>query len=92
MSIPLVGVFNEMFYRHDPETVDAVKRITFEIADEHAPALRSAIDDARQQVGKQLEGMHRFAKETALTNASIALASLAAAVNQQVPKGDPNYA
>jgi hypothetical protein len=62
------------------------------IADEHAPALRSALDEIRNELGGRLEGNFEFAKEAALTNASIALGNLAGALNRIVPEGDASYA
>lgn len=70
---------------------DVAKTFTFTISDEHAPALRSAIDELSSLIGSRLEGQHRFAKETALTDAAITVGALRAAVFAQVPKGDPNY-
>ncbi len=79
-------------------------KICFEVADEHAPALRSAIEEIRNEVGGRLEGAHRYAKQDALTYAATALGSLHAAIakatpcghedrrGRVVPCGDPNYA
>lgn len=61
------------------------------IADEHAPALRSALDELRTILGGRLEDAHLYVREDALTRASIAIGTLASAVNQIVPKEDPNY-
>lgn len=65
--------------------------ITFSVLPSHAPALRSALDEIRQEVGTKLEGPKPYATEYALTAAAIALAALAAAVNQKIPMGDPDY-
>lgn len=67
-------------------------RISFEVREEHAPALRSAVEEISNEIGGRLEGPHAFAKEEALTNAAIALGALRAAVNAKVPAGDPYYA
>lgn len=75
--------------RHDPET--GMKRITFEVADIHAPALRSAIEEISNEVGGRLTGQHAFAKEQALTDAAIGLGTLRKAINKVVGAGDPNY-
>lgn len=64
---------------------------TVEIADEHAPAFRSAIEEQRNEVGGRLEGAHAFAKEDALTRASVALNTFAAGLNNIVPEGDSDY-
>jgi hypothetical protein len=65
---------------------------TVTIADVHAPALRSAIDEIRNEIGGRLEGNFEFAKEEALTAASIALAALAGGINAVVAEGDEHYA
>lgn len=70
---------------------NVAKTFTFTISDKHAPALRSAIDELSGLIGSRLEGQHRFAKETALTDAAIGIGKLRASVFAQVPKGDPNY-
>lgn len=63
-----------------------------EVADIHAPALRSAIEEISNEVGGRLMGQHAFAKEQALTDAMIGLGVLRAAINKVVPAGDPHYA
>lgn len=68
-----------------------MKTITFQVADEHAPALRSAVEEFSNVLGARLEGSHRFAKEQALTDATICFGILRAAVNRAIPTGDPNY-
>lgn len=65
--------------------------VTFRIHAEHGPALRSALEEIRAEVGGRIEGAHRFAKEAALTRAAVALGSLAAAVNRAFPNADPDY-
>jgi hypothetical protein len=61
------------------------------VADEHAPALRSALDELRNIVGGRLEGVHPFAREDALTRAAVAVGDLAAGFNAVIPAGDPDY-
>lgn len=67
-------------------------KITFSVSTEHAPALKSAIDEISNVVGGRLEGAHSFAKEQALTDAAVALGSLRHAIAEKVPKGDAFYA
>jgi hypothetical protein len=62
-----------------------------EIAEEHGPALRSAIDEIRNEVGERLAGSHRFPKEYALTRASTALGRFAAALNAVIRQEDEDY-
>lgn len=62
-----------------------------EIPSEQGPALRSAINEIRNEVGARLEGSFTFAKEFALTNAASALGTLAAAINKVIPNEDPDY-
>jgi hypothetical protein len=66
-------------------------RITFEVFEEFAPALRSAIEEISNDIGARLTGSHRFAKEQALTDAAVALAPLRVAISAKIPAGDPNY-
>ena len=66
-------------------------RICFEVYPAHAPALRSLLEDLQNKVGEKLEGAAAFAREQAWTNAAIGMAAVRAAVNAQVPAGDPNY-
>lgn len=66
-------------------------KICFEVLPATAPALRSLIEEKSNRAGEKLEGVAAFAREQAWTNASIAVASLRAAINKAVPHGDPNY-
>jgi hypothetical protein len=67
-------------------------KIEFEVSSEHAPALRSAIEEISNIVGARLEGAHAYAKEDALTDAAVGLGSLRAAISKQVSRGNPFYA
>lgn len=67
-------------------------KIAFSVSSEHAPALKSAIDEISNIVGTRLEAAHSFAKEQALTDAAVALGALRRAVAEKVQKGDPFYA
>lgn len=64
---------------------------TAEIAAEHAPALRSAIEEIRNELGERVSGAFAFKKEQALTDAVVAVGRLAAAANAVIPEGDPDY-
>lgn len=77
--------------RQEPGNVDRL-RITIEVAPEHAPALKSAVDEISAIIGTRLESPHSFFREQALTSAAICVAGLRAAVNAQVRAGDPHYA
>lgn len=70
---------------------DEILEITFTVRRGDAPALKSALDEIRGEVGGRLEGMHLFAKEAALTNAARALGRLYHAVHRLVPTGDAYY-
>jgi hypothetical protein len=65
---------------------------TVTIPDEFAPALRSALEEIRNELGGRLEGAFTFAREQAITNASTALGTLSSAINAAVPAGDDHYA
>jgi hypothetical protein len=64
---------------------------TASIPSAHAPALRSAINERRNEVGERASGAHKFLKEAALTRGISALGILAAALNSVVPEEDPCY-
>lgn len=70
---------------------DGGESSTAVIPTEQGPALRSAINEIRNEVGERLAGSHRFAKEYALTRASSALGALSAAINHVIPQEDPDY-
>lgn len=67
------------------------KTITADIPTSQAPALRSAIDEIRNEVGGRASGAHKYHKEDALTRAVDAVGRLAAALNYVVPEDDPDY-
>jgi hypothetical protein len=73
--------------REAPRTIT----ITFDVSSEHAPALRSAVEELSYILGSRAEGSHSFAKEAAITEAVIAVGALRAAVCRQIPAGDPHY-
>lgn len=66
--------------------------VAFKVSSEHAPALKSAIEEISNIVGSRLEGSHAFAKEQALTDAAVALGALRRAITEKVPRGDIFYA
>jgi hypothetical protein len=74
-----------------PRVAARTVTISFTVFLEHAPALRSAVDEISNDIGGRLTGSHSFAKEAALTDAAIALAALRKAVFAKVPAGDPFY-
>lgn len=55
------------------------------------PAFRSAMEDITNEIGGRLEGIHKYEKEDALTEAAIATNALRAAVNQVVPAGHEDH-
>lgn len=65
--------------------------LSFQIPDEFGPAFRAAVDEMRNALGERLTGAHDFEKERAVTHASSAFASLARAVNAQVPRPAEEY-
>lgn len=67
-------------------------RICFDVIDEQGPALVSAIEEQRNELGGRLEGAHRFKKEDALTRAASAIGTLHAALLRVFGHGDPDYA
>lgn len=79
---------NRQYY----ENTAGMVRITFEVAEEHAPALRSAVEEISNIIATRLEGAHSYAKEQSLTDAMVCVGTLRAAVNRAIPAGDPFYA
>jgi hypothetical protein len=61
------------------------------IPSEHGPALRSAINEIRNELGERASGAHKYPKEEALTQAIAAVGQLAACVNTVVPIDHPKY-
>lgn len=66
-------------------------RISFDIPDDMAPALRSWVEEARNEIGERCAGTFRYGKEGAITRAAACAGIVAAAVNAKVPAGDPEY-
>lgn len=66
--------------------------ISFEVHPDHAPALRSVVEEMSNIIGTRLEAPHAYDKEAALTNAALVMGILRRAVNQAIPAGDPHYA
>lgn len=63
-----------------------------EFATELGPALRSAIQEHRDELGERAKGSYEYNKEAALTRAIITMGKLAAGINHIIPTEDPNYA
>lgn len=65
--------------------------LQFDVHPDHAPALRSAIDDFTSIIGTRMESKYDYETEDALVRASIAIARLRAAVFAAVPEGDKKF-
>lgn len=65
--------------------------IAFDVQKDHAPALRSVIEEMDALVVARLNGKTTAAQESALTAASVALGALRASVLPFVPEVDPNF-
>jgi hypothetical protein len=63
----------------------------FDVQHDHAPALRSVIDEMAALIASRFGGKNTAQQEQAMTAAAVALGSLRAAVFALVPEGDPNY-
>jgi hypothetical protein len=57
-----------------------------------APALRSAIQEQRNELAGRASGAHQYNREDAITRALDAIGALAAAINAVVPEEDADYA
>lgn len=67
------------------------REATADIPAEHAPALRSALNEIRNELGERVSGAHKFKKEHALTRAVSAIGRTAAALNLVIAEDDPDY-
>jgi hypothetical protein len=67
------------------------KSVTVNVPTSHAPALRSAVEEIRNELGGRASGAHQYNKEDAVTRALDAVAKLASGINYVVPEGDPDY-
>lgn len=74
--------------RHDEQLVT----ITVQIERRFLPATRSALQEMRDTIARRLENAGTYKWEDAQIAAQVGIAAIAAAVNQQTPKGDPSYA
>jgi len=70
---------------------DTGREAFLEIPSVFGPALRSALEDAANEIGGRLEGIHVYHQEDALTEAAAAVNPLRAAVNQVVPEGHVDH-
>jgi hypothetical protein len=76
-----------------------VKRIAFDVLDEHMPALRAAVQEINDTVVGRAHGKYAYPTELAITRALIGLAALRVAVIAAMPKDrkgnaldpDPDY-
>lgn len=59
-------------------------KIEFEIAERFAPALSSAVEEEKNEIGGRLEGSFSFATEQALTDGAVAVGILYAAVKRAI--------
>jgi hypothetical protein len=66
-------------------------RVAFDVYAAHGPALRSAVEQLKNQIGTSLEAPSSYAREAALTNAAIGVGSLMAAVCAVVDRIDPDF-
>ena len=64
---------------------------TADIPAEHGPALRSTINEHRNELGGRVEGAFAFKKEHALARAVSASGRMAAALNLVITEDDPDY-
>lgn len=69
-----------------------VIRISFDVHEFHAPALRSAVEALKNEIGQQLTGPSSYAREQALTDAAIGVGAFLAALVAKGVEEDPHYA
>lgn len=63
----------------------------FDVQHDHAPALRSVVDEMAALIAGRFGGKNSAQQEQALTSAAVAIGSLRAAIFALVPEGDANY-
>lgn len=64
---------------------------TFDVQHDHAPALRSVIEEMGDLIVSRLGGKNTPQQEQAFTAAAVALGQIRGAVFPTVAEGDPNY-
>jgi hypothetical protein len=62
-----------------------------EIPSMQAPALRSALQEVRDELADRISARYVYEREAPYTRAITALGTFAAAFNKLVPKGDPDF-
>lgn len=73
-------------------TSQKMVKVVFEVPDEHAPTLRSVVEEMTNQVGKAIEeNIYLHEKELSLTRAASVLGKLRAAIYPKVPTEDPDF-
>lgn len=71
---------------------DALRYVfAFDVQHDHAPALRSVLDEMSAMVAGRLGGKNTAVQEQALTAAAVVLGTLRAAILPTVAAGDPDY-
>jgi hypothetical protein len=73
-------------------SLDAQRYVfAFDVQHDHAPALRSVLDEMTAMIASRFGGKNNAAQEQALTAAAVALGTLRAAILPTVAEGDPDY-
>ena len=62
-----------------------------EIPSEQGPALRSALQEVRDELADRISARYVYEREAPYTRAITALGTLAGALNRVVPAGDPGF-
>lgn len=63
----------------------------FDVQHDHAPALRSVLEEMTAMIAGRLGGKNTAQQEQALTAAAVVLGNLRAAILPTVAAGDPDY-
>lgn len=62
-----------------------------QIPEEQLPALRSALQELRDELADRISARYVYEREAPYTRAIIALGELAAKLNELIPEGDPMF-
>lgn len=67
-------------------------KVTFEVPNEHAPTLRSVVEEMTNQVGRAIEdNIYVHEKELSITRAASVLGIMRAAIYPKVPNEDSDF-
>jgi hypothetical protein len=89
---PTIGSVLADARKRQSSGTEKLTTVTFEVPDEHAPTLRSLVEEMTNQVGLAIENnIYVHEKELSLTRAAAILGAMRSAIYHQVSKEDPDF-